>query len=123
MQYRGYTIQYSEDCCMVRDKNGKVIAVRENDTEAKDFIDELIDSPTIIKEVQTNWYEKFDTYCKHLPGKCYPTDDRTKFGTIYINALKKLIESFEKSTGVTVEYKLQVIDRENYYIVESVEKN
>ena len=123
MQYNGYEIQITEDGYIVRDSQGKLMAFCADEPDAKEFIDDLKENHTDVRETTIDWYERFSNYCKRLPGRCYPTEDKRKFGTIFENPLKNLIRSFEDATQTTVYYKSMVIEGEIYYIVESVEKN
>ena len=127
MQYRGYEIQLSDSVWIVRNPSGDIVAVRDTDTEASEYVDDVLDTYVEAESAKTyedtiDWYAKFDSYCAHLPGKCYPTENRRKFGTTNYSALKSHIDNFEKSTGATVEYSMTIIENENYYIIDEVYK-
>ena len=123
MQYKGYEIQITEEGCIIRNGNGDYIVSTPDETEAKEYIDDLEDEVVEVKELTTDWYKRFDQYCEKLPGKCYPIEDRTKFGTIRGKVLDKFAKSFEAATKTSVVIETRTIDGELFYIVMEVYKN
>lgn len=120
MQYNGYEIQITEDGCIIRDGSGKYIMSAEDESDAKECIDDLEDDVVEVEKLPTDWYKRFDQYCNKLKGKCYPTTDPKKFGTIYGKVLDKFIKSFEESTKTTVRIHIEMIDGEVFHIVDEV---
>lgn len=123
MQYKGYEIQITGEGCIIRNGNGDYIVSTPDETEAKEYIDDLEDEIAASKELTTNWYKRFEQYCKNLPGKCYPIEDKTKFGTIYGKALEKYVNSFKAATNTSIVIETRIIGEEMFYIVMEVYKN
>lgn len=120
MQYNGYEIQITESGCIIRDGQGNYIMSTENDTEAKECIDDLENNVVDIEKLPTDWYSRFEQYCKNLPGKCYPTSNPRKFGTTSSRILSQFVKSFEELNHVTIKIVSEIIDGEKFYIVEEV---
>lgn len=123
MQYKGYEIQITEEGCIIRNGNDDYIVSTPDETEAKEYIDDIEEEVVEIKELPTDWYQRFDQYCKKLPDKCYPIEDRTKFGTIYGKVLNKFAKSFEAATKTSVVVENRIIEGKLFYIVIEVYKN
>lgn len=124
MQYNGYEIQITEDGFIIRDGSGKYIDCACDEPDAKEIIDDLNaegnDPVEVVQETKTDWYRRFDKYCSRLKGKCYPTTDPKKFGTVYGTVLDRFIKSFEESTKTTVRVNIEMIDGELFHIVDEV---
>lgn len=123
MQYKGYEIQITEEGCIIRNGNGDYVVSTPDETEAKEYIDDLEDEVVEVKELTTDWYKRFEQYCEKLPSKCYPIEDRTKFGTICGRVLDRFAKSFEAATKTSVVIETRTIDGELFYIVMEVYKN
>lgn len=122
MQYKGYEIQITEEGCIIRNGNGDYIVSTPDETEAKEYIDDIEEEVVEIKELPTDWYQRFDNYCNKLVGKCYPTSDPKKFGTTYGQVLDKFAKSFESSTKTKVIINIERIEGDLFYIVDEVYK-
>lgn len=122
MQYKGYEIQITEEGCIIRNGNGDYIVSTPDETEAKEYIDDIEEEVVEIKELPTDWYQRFDNYCNKLVDKCYPTSDPKKFGTTYGQVLDKFAKSFESSTKTKVIINVERIEGDLFYIVDEVYK-
>lgn len=123
MQYMGYEMQITDEGCIIRDSKGEYIDCMATENEAKEYIDDLIEDDSLnLNELSTDWYSRFERYCRKLPGKCYPTEDRSKFGTIYDSILDRYIMAFESVTHTKILTELFVKDSERYKIVKEVYK-
>lgn len=122
MQYKGYEIQITEEGCIIRNGNGDYIVSTPDETEAKEYIDDIEEEVVEIKELPTDWYQRFDNYCNKLVSKCYPTSDPKKFGTTYGQVLDKFAKSFESSTKTKVIINVERIEGDLFYIVDAVYK-
>lgn len=122
MQYKGYEIQITEEGCIIRNGNGDYIVSTPDETEAKEYIDDIEEEVVEIKELPIDWYQRFDNYCNKLVGKCYSTSDPKKFGTTYGQVLDKFAKSFESSTKTKVIINVERIESDLFYIVDEVYK-
>lgn len=121
MQYKNYEIQITDYACIIRDEKGEYIISTSTDREAKEYIDDINeDQYTLNEEIPINWYERFDQYCKNLPGKCYIEG---KIATTYEKILEKFAKSFENATNTTVTLITKYMCGEYIAFVESVEHN
>ena len=122
MQYKNYEIQITDYACIIRNSKGEVIASAPTDKEAEEYIDNINEDQITLNtdEIPINWYERFDQYCKKLPGKCYIEG---KIATTYIKVLEKFAKSFENATNTTVTIITKYMCGEYISFVESVESN
>lgn len=118
MQYKNYEIQCTDSSYIIRDSCGNYIVSTESDTEAIQYIDDLLNNNKITaKPNKIDWYDRFCNYCIKLPYKCYI---KGQLATTNEKVLNKLITSFEKSNKVKIYYYSKVIDGERFYIVDKV---
>lgn len=117
MQYKGYEIQIAEYGCIIRNNKGEYIKSVDNEIEAEDYINDLINVKTDLTEIKIDWYERFCRYCKKLPGKCYINN---KLATTNQTKLNSFIKSFENATNTNIHYHAELIDCERLYIVDQV---
>lgn len=122
MQYNGYEIQKVEYGYIIRDSNGKYIISVENDTAAKDLVDEINSSDTLpLNKCPIDWYKRFERYCKSMRGRVYP-DGSGRFGCVFEKTLYRYIKSFEKHTNTKVHISTEYHGGEYFYMVDSVEE-
>lgn len=113
MEYRGYTIYYSDFGVVIRDGNGKFVIEVVSEPEAEEWIDAILDEPE-------DMYRPFVIYSKKLPGRCFMND---KLATTSRQALQRFMTSFKKKYE-NVEFVVHSEYRggEEFFIVDSVTK-
>lgn len=95
-------------------KNGKTRIDFSTDIDAEEYIDSLAGKEE--KEITIpNISERFNLYCKSLPGKCF-RDGR--LATTNERALKRFITSFETATGVKITYQAENVGGEWFYVID-----
>lgn len=112
MQYKNFEIQCSDYCWYIRDSLGNVVGVADSDEEAIDIIDNFETVPRI-----TDWYKRFQIYTSKMKGRCFIND---KIASTNIKAIRRMISSFEKEYGVKIENHYEIIDGEDFIIIDTV---